>query len=138
MTAARVRSCDRSRSAAFDLQLIVDEKLRPFFHVADRPDEHPFPVLFGLTVRRTAVIEPPGGIPTLSAINHPTVVKAEEEGMAILGARTRVSALRPLPRDERAFVFENRHPERDIGKRKYAAAMYWGIANDNTTHDCIK
>jgi hypothetical protein len=138
MTAARVRSCNHSCWAAFDLQLIINQKLRPFPHVTDRPDEHPFPVLFGLTVRRTAVIEPPGGIPTLSAINHTTIVKAEEEGMAILDARTRMNSSRVLARNELAFVFENQHPGRDIGKREHAAAMYGRIANDDTTHDCIE
>jgi len=138
MTAARVGSSDRSGSAAFDLQLIIDEKLRSFCHGADRPDEHTFAVPFGLAVRRTAMIEPSCRIPALSAINHTAVIKAEEKGMAVPGARTRVSALCRPPRNELPFVFENQHPGLDIGEREHAAAMYARIANDDTTHDCIE
>ena len=136
MTAAGVGSSDRSCSAAFDLELIIDEKLRPFRHGTDRPDEHPFAVQFGLAVRRTAMIEPSRRIPTLSAINHTTVIKAEEKGMAIPRAGTRVSALCRPPRNELPFVFENQHPGLDIGEREHAAAMYGRIANGDTTHDC--
>ena len=84
------------------------------------------------------MIEPPGGIPTLSAINHTTIIKAEEKGMAIPRAGTRVSALCRPPRNELPFVFENQHPGLDIGEREHAAAMYGRIANGDTTHDCIE
>jgi len=120
------------------LQLIVDEKLRPLRHGTDRPDEHPFAVPFGLAVWRTAMIEPSCRIATLSAINHTTVIKAEEKGMAILGAGTRVCALCRPPRNELPFVLENQRPGLDIGEREHAAAMYGRIANDDTTHDCIE
>ena len=119
------------------MELIVDEKLRPLPDGTDRPDEYPFAVLFGRAVRRTAVIEPPRGIPSLSAVNHPAIVQAEEKRVAVLRARTSVSPLRPLPRDELTLVFENQHPGLDIGEREDAAAMYGRIANDDTTHDCM-
>src|SRR5579864_2157576 len=134
MTAAGVGSSDRSCSAAVDLQLIIDEKLRPFRHGTDRPDEHPFSVLFGLAVRRTAMIEPSCRISALSAINHTTIIKAEEKGMTIPGAGTRVSALCRPPRYELPFVIENQHPGLDIGEREHAAAMYGRIANRSEEH----
>src|SRR5258707_8466171 len=49
-TATRVRSCDRRCSAPFDLQLIINVKLSAFADRSDRPDENPFPLLFGLAV----------------------------------------------------------------------------------------
>jgi hypothetical protein len=84
------------------------------------------------------MIEPSCRIATLSAINHTTVIKAEEKGMAILGAGTRVCALCRPPRNELPFVLENQRPGLDIGEREHAAAMYGRIANDDTTHDCIE
>jgi hypothetical protein len=136
-TAARVRPGDSSSPATFNLKLIVNEKFGALSDRTGRPDEYPVIVLFGLAVRCAAVIEPPGGIPSPGTIDHPRVIQGEEKRVAIFGTGKSVGLLRPLPRDEFAFIFEKVRAGLEIDPREDAAAMNGRVANNDTTHKCV-
>ncbi len=83
------------------------------------------------------MIQPPGGIPSLTTINYPAIVQPEIESVALLGGRACIGALCTPPRDELALVFENQCPRLDIGECEDTTAMYGGTANDDTAHTGI-
>ncbi|BFG81171.1 hypothetical protein PTKU46_92050 [Paraburkholderia terrae] len=131
---ARVPSGNRSSPATFNLKLIVNEKFRALSDGTGRPDEYPVDILFSLAVRRAAVIEPPGGIPSPGTIDHPRVIQREEKRVAVVGAGKSVGLLCLLPRDKCAFIFEKVRVGLEIDQRENAPAMNGRVANNDTTH----
>src|SRR6266702_5965055 len=133
-TMALVPWGDRSSPPTFNLKLIVNEQFRALSDATGRPDEYPVIVLFSLAVRRTTVIEPPGGIASPGTIDHPRVIQREEKRVAVFGAGKSVGLLRLLPRDKCAFIFEKVRAGLEIDQRENAAAMNGRVANNDTTH----